>query len=224
MNIQTLAGVAVPERHADRIIAEMLRGFAKARSHLWEDVCRIIGQSSDGTPRAQEKMKARILKAGALAVDLKAATRGRYEMLIYDWTGWDPGTEEGEIKQGDAIPEKPWIACWATLIRGREFRRSPKGFKSGPILIINHHALSRAAQRHNVRTVADMLSMCSEIWSATCKLLNEKGVEPALNAPAAGWRAPLESGGFVVLARYRNNRRALIAITVMKGDEPDRDT
>jgi hypothetical protein len=47
------------------------------------------------------------------------------------------------------------VACWTIVIDGR--KRGPQA--GMPIVLISHHALSRAAQRWGARTVEDMLGV-----------------------------------------------------------------
>jgi hypothetical protein len=85
------------------VSSEMLRDLAAHRAMLLPAIQAAISCSRDGPPRAQLKMAARIRQAGAIYVDLKPGKRGRYEIDIYEWTGWDP-IANSEIKVGDAIP------------------------------------------------------------------------------------------------------------------------
>jgi len=66
-----------PERHADRVVAEMMQELARNQSRLWDAVPEIVASSSDGSPRAQRKMEERIRRAGALATYLSPGKRGR---------------------------------------------------------------------------------------------------------------------------------------------------
>src|SRR5262249_39495192 len=79
-----------PERHADRVVAGMLRQLAVDHARLWETIAKIAANSSDGTPKAQRKMEERIKRTGVLTTDLLPGKRGRYTLLIYDLSGYDP--------------------------------------------------------------------------------------------------------------------------------------
>jgi len=213
-SIQSLG--APPERHADRVVAEMMQHLAQTRAHLWPAICEAIDSSSDGSPKAQRKMAGRIKRAGALDIVLAPGKRGRYLLTIYDWTGWDP-FQDKEISLGDVIPERPWIACHVTVIESKGNGRRGMDLISRPILFITHHALSRTAQRLGARTTDHLQISCVAIWSAAMTLANELGIDRWLNAPAAGWRAPIETKrekAFVVLKRHET-RNALLAATVM---------
>jgi hypothetical protein len=110
------------EIHADRVVAEMLRDLARKRAHLQDAVAAEFRNARDGNPRAQQKMAARMLAAGAAEVKLEPGKRGRYSLFFYEWAGWDPIRDQA-ICVGDPIPEKPWSAWHLTLIdsygRGR---------------------------------------------------------------------------------------------------------
>jgi hypothetical protein len=58
-----------PERHADHVVAAMMRQLAEARKTLWETVAEAIVDSSDGSPKAQRKMEQRIRRAGAVQTE-----------------------------------------------------------------------------------------------------------------------------------------------------------
>src|SRR5262249_7914305 len=79
-----------PERHADRVVAAMLRQLAQTRAHLFPAICAALQSSSDGTPQAQRKLERRIKEAGALSTLLTPGKRGRYTLHFCDCTGWDP--------------------------------------------------------------------------------------------------------------------------------------
>ena len=125
-------------RHADRVIAEMMRDLAAKRERILPAIERALHESKDGAPRAQQRMAERIRKAGVLRVGLTTGKRGKYRMLIHDLVGWDPAIDE-EISINDHNPHKPWLAYITTLIERRKAT-------SIVLLFVTHHALSRAAQ------------------------------------------------------------------------------
>jgi hypothetical protein len=85
--IQSLG--APPERHADRVIAAMLRLLAQRRAPITKAITEARRASKDGGVRAQQHMAERIRRAGAIKVSLKSGTRGRYRMLIFELVGSD---------------------------------------------------------------------------------------------------------------------------------------
>jgi len=208
---------APPERHADRVVAEIMRQLAERRARLWPTIEEALLNSSDGSPKAQRKMAERLRRAGATSVKLTPGKRGRYTLHIYDRTGWDP-TRDEEITVGDPIPEKPWIACHLTIIESRGQGRGGD-ITSSPVLFITHHALSRTAQRFGLRTEQHLEAAAQIIWNGAITLMKQKTLEHWLDAPPEGHRAPLETGddasdcATVVLKRHENHK-ALIAATV----------
>ena len=210
-----------PERHADRVVAEMLRELARKRSTIWTTIDQAISSSSDGCPKAQRKMEERVKRAGAQATTLYPGKRGRYELVIYDFTGWDCA-RDAEITVGDAIPQTPWIACNVTSIKSYGNGREETDIKSAPYLFITHHALSRTAQRLGMRTQAHLLTAVHIIWNSANRFIDSKGgIVASLDAPRSGWRAPLEArphvNASVVLQRHYQ-RKALVAATVITED------
>jgi hypothetical protein len=143
-----------PEQHADRVIAEMLRDLARKRAQIELAIGAAIKSSKDGNPKAQAKMAERMRRAGAEHVTLTPGKRGRYEITIYHWTGWDPIGDQ-EIRDDSTMPQKPWIACQFTYIETKGRGRGLAEYTGGPLLLVTHHALSRAAQRFGIRTAHD---------------------------------------------------------------------
>ena len=196
----------------------MLHDLARKRAHLQDAVAEEFRNARDGNPRAQQKMAARMLAAGAAQVKLEPGKRGRYSLFFYEWAGWDPIRDQA-ICVGDPIPEKPWIAWHLTLIDS--YGRGRLDVTSVPALLITHHALSRTAQRLGLRTDKHLLVTAGTIWNAAAGLINrQKGawVEP----PAQGWRAPLETvdgDAAVVVLKRHESRKALVAATVFNGDK-----
>jgi hypothetical protein len=204
---------APPERHADRVIAAMLRGLAQKRAQVTPAMQEVLHKSKDGTPRAQLRMAERLRKAGAMHVQLFAGTRGRYKMLVLEITGWNPGTDR-EIGVNDLIPEKPWLACWLTAINGRRNRCA-----SVPVLFITHHAISRAAQRHGLRTPEHILNGAKNIFNAMLWELHEaKYAEEFYETPPQGRQMHVGANVTVVLQRHRT-RAALVVATMLMRDE-----
>ena len=85
-----------PERHADRVTADMIRFLIAQRAgknaRVEAELLRSFGKR-DGNPKAQEKFVERVRSAGGktlLSVLLCPGKRGRYSLVIYDWVGFDP--------------------------------------------------------------------------------------------------------------------------------------
>jgi hypothetical protein len=80
---------APPERHADRVVAEMMRRLAEKRARSWPEIIAAILKSSDGSPKAQRKMEERVKQAGAIYTCLEPGKRSKYQFAFCDMTGWD---------------------------------------------------------------------------------------------------------------------------------------
>jgi len=211
-----------PERHADRVVAEMMREVAKTHISVWDTISEVIKDSRGGSPKAQRKLAERILRAGAAYTKLWPGKRGKFEIMIYDFTGFDP-SRDAEIGSDDPIPEKPWIACNLSWLESPGGGRNMVEVKSRPVLFITHHAMSRVAQRLGMRTSKHLMAAARIIWNGCLDLLNEKADRNAdkdawFKAPPAGWRVPiLPMEGAVVVLKQHEKRRALVAATVIIG-------
>jgi hypothetical protein len=207
-----------PERHADRLVAEMLRHLAVTRAQLTERISDAIIKSSDGSPKAQGKMLERIQRAGASYAKLSPGKRGRYSLCYFDWTGWD-AARGVEIKLNDLIPPKPQIVCWLNSVRSNGQGRCEVSFRGAPFLFITHHVLSRTAQRFGARTLDDLSAVVENLSSTTIKLFVDNdlgfvGDDRWAKVPPMGWRIPLGGDAVVVLKKHENHP-AFVAATVI---------
>jgi hypothetical protein len=217
MSVQEIQSIGPPpERHADRVVAEMIRQFAQKHARVWCEIARAIDSSSDGSPKAQRKMAERILRAGANSVELTPGKRGRYLLMIHDLTGWNPQRDDN-ILLGDPIPERPWIAYNITKIESVGGGSERLAVGSCPLILISHHCLSRVAQRFGMRTTEHMLLATKVIWNETLRFLEKKLEQekaPLETPPLGGWRVPLDKdGAIVVLKRHARRRASFVATT-----------
>jgi hypothetical protein len=147
-----------PEKHADRVIAEIMRFIVGVRAREWPDVEAIFTDphASDGNPKAQAKLVKKIKAAAGeccLGAQLRPGKRGRYTVTSFFLSGWDPA-EERLVTDPEAIPYQPWSALSAHRIE-RHGHRQVK-WQHFPVLFITHHALSRLAQRCGARTAIEV--------------------------------------------------------------------
>jgi hypothetical protein len=204
-----------PERHADRVIAEMLRELARKKASLMDRLVEVMIGSKDGNPKAQIKMASRLREAGASCVRLEPGKRGRYSLYIHTYVGWDP-TKDAEIGPEDTIPEKPWICCYITLIDSKGHGRTRKeDIMLIPLLFISHHVLSRAAQRVGLRTNEHLIDTVKVIWNASARLLADKGFEEWMNPPPMGHKIQLEETSTHVFLQRHYTRHAMVAATMI---------
>lgn len=208
---QVDADTRPPERHADRVVAQLMRDLAQKQALVAKSMRDAFAASSrDGSPRAQQRMANRIKAAGAIHVDLKSGTRGRYRLMIEELRGWDPA-EHRTICVFDPVPEKPWLVWYVTRIDGRAH-----DVKSVPVMFVTHHALSRAAQRFGVRTAEHIVNVTWHTWLSTV----EKSKSPAwlLNPPPQGHRINLGDGVTAVLRRHETEGTLVVATFLYNGE------
>jgi hypothetical protein len=149
-----------PEKHADRVVAEMLCRLAKDHARLWVAINEIVDNNRDGNPRAQQKIAAKIRAAGAVHVTLNPGKRGRYTLLVFSYIGWDPA-RDSVITPGDPLPPKPWVANVFHEITGEG--RGWINTCARSLFYLTHHSISRAAQRWGFRTSDQMLKVIRDI-------------------------------------------------------------
>ena len=211
-----------PERHADRIVGQMLGHLAKQVAHLPDTVRAVVHNSKDGGPRAQRRMVSRLEEAGKVngrkvivaGAGLRPGKRGKYELRLVFWTGWDP-TRDREIGPGDPVPDKPWIVLWIAVVTSEGNGRNRVAWTRYPLIFVSHHLASRAAQRLGVRTLGQLQTMIGNVAAAGLKLVTDKDdLDAALKPPPAGWRIRLGDNATVVLQRYAE-KTALLAVTVL---------
>jgi len=212
-----------PERHADRVVAQMMHQFARRYSTLMNEVAALADHANDGGPRGQSKLLNAIKRLPVMTAYLRPGKRGKYRIFFYCLTGWDYRRND-LIKIDDPIPERPWIACILCQLesfgRGRKYRE----LSARPLVLITHHALSRAAQRLELRESAAIPIVAEAILDAAVQLLLEKKTIAAwLNAPAQGWRVALDADDSVVVLKRHETVNALVAATVLLASGPEAD-
>ena len=159
-------GADVPERHADRVVAEMLQHIARWQQARRSRPFLVRKAMSAGNPKAQERLVERLRASGGIAaIDMKLTPgkRGRYMIEIHDWTVWDEARGV-EMASGTAIPEKPWLLCCVTGVRGLGDGHTK--VDSCYVLHLTHHCLSRLAQRCGARTVDDLIAATKALWGS----------------------------------------------------------
>jgi hypothetical protein len=209
-----------PERHADRVIAEMLREIATDSAHLLPAILAAANASSDGSPRAQQRMEQRIRKAGALATHLTPGKRGRYQLHFFAWGGWNPDTS-AIILPDDPLPPKPWLAVHVHRLLSDGRGRDAVRWELKPAMLVTHHALSRLAQRIGVRTTRDLLHAMVCFWDATTDLVTAgNGERP--EAPPQGLRVPVKvgTGDAIAVMQWDQELDAFVLATVLPAATP----
>src|SRR5262245_9879149 len=180
-----------PERHADRVVAEMMHAFARRYATLMNEVAALIGSANDGGRRGQLKLLNAIKRLPVMTAYLRPGKRGRYKIFFYCFTGWDYRRHD-LIKVDDPVLERPWIACHLCLLESFGGGRKYRELSAHPIVLISHHALSRAAQRLKLREIEAIPVIAESILDAAVNLLLEKKTLAAwLAAPPQGWRVTI---------------------------------
>lgn len=205
-----------PEKHADRVVAAMMRHLVERSAHLRSTLADVLKEGyRAGSARAQTKLAQRIKRAGAVDVHLIPGKRGQYRLMFDDISGWDPH-QDGPIGPSDPIPPKPWLVFHVSEIRNPGNNLRPKFF-THPAVFITHHVLSRAAQRLDLRTTGDAQTLTKFIAHAAMVLMaNEVEFDPE-KAPPNGHRIQLElkTGGTITLVcKKHTTRAALVAATI----------
>jgi hypothetical protein len=200
-----------PERHADRVVADMVRFIIRERAKDWERMQSVMGRAKDGNPKAQARLVEKLKKSGGSGlnnVQLTAGKRGTYQLDIFDWTGWNPKTEK-PIDAAEDIPNSTdglWLSCWVTCFISVKGNRK---LFNHPYFYITHHALSRLAQRCGARTCHDLINATKWMNSALYKHIAQT---ESWNTLPKNHRLPFKHG-VMVLMPYRD---ALMVVTVLE--------
>jgi hypothetical protein len=146
-----------PEKHADRVVAAMMRVIAEERARCWRKLNELMAANlPDGNPAAQTRLFKKITAAAdsfLLGSHLEPGKRGRYKMRLVILDAWD--AERGTILgPDDPIPEKPWITVTSVVIESKGHHRYEEDCQVS--LFITHHALSRLTQRCGARTLKEL--------------------------------------------------------------------
>jgi hypothetical protein len=206
-----------PERHADRVVGEMMRHLAEQQKEIREALAQIIaGGYRSASPRAQKRLELRLRRAGASGTSLTAGKKGKYSLRFFDPTGWDP-TRDRQILPGNPIPDKPWLACNITeLINpGKE---QPPQIYSVPVVFVTHHVLSRAAQRLGIRTLEELTETTGKITDQGLLFFGRELIKlDWSNLPSAGKRIEFklnETNKATLIFKKHETRGALVATTI----------
>jgi hypothetical protein len=208
-----------PVRHSERVMRDVMVVLAQHSAHLESTLKGILGTFATGNPAAQKRMEARFRAAGhilsqrVVSTSLRPGKRGKFRFALTFFSGWDFERDE-EIKPGDIIPPRHWIAIWHVRIKSEGNGRESVRWRRGPLCFVSHHVLSRLAQRYDVRTVSDALQMVLTISGAVLKLVVDKGHPAWLNPPPQGWRVDLANGATLVLQKHASHE-TLVAVTAI---------
>jgi hypothetical protein len=209
-----------PERHADRVVLEMLKLLAEARQQTWPEIQAILNQGPDGNPKAQARMLAKIKTAAGpfiVSAQLKPGKRGRYQFHFLDTHVWNPETGKVVMPDDTSIPEMPWLAFMIVEWTSKGDHRYD--VKSSVALLMTHHALSRLTQRCGARTIQDIWHAAREIAVAYFKTgPGEFRDNSRLKVPL-----PDNMGTAICVLRSINNDCGDVVVTTLwqDGEAPD---
>ena len=178
----------VPERHADRVVAEMLRWIVADRQQRMTALKGILGSTPDANPQQQQRLVDKFRRLGGpffpLVTLVESGKRGRYEIRILSIDGWNRDAQE-IIFVSDEIPERPQLA--ASIITAKGLGNHRHDVETSVLLIASHHALSRLVQRSKNRTVDDLLLAVTNLFVAFAATgLEIDGENPRLRFRTAG--------------------------------------
>jgi len=229
-------GQDVPDKHAERIVWEMVRFLHAGMEQRWSLARGALNTSQMGNPVGQMRAVRRFAEMVgdfALRVRLTPAKRGRYQLMVVSWSAFDP-TKKKTIAPGEPLPPNAQLAILVSHCEGKN--HNPSWFVCAP-LVISRHAMVRLATRRNVRTTRDLLLAVRELWDAAEKVMtkmmldgvtahpdmtptdaaNTYGDDWFAALPAAGLRLPLRGGGIAVLGAHEIGR-TLIIKTILADD------
>ena len=204
-----------------------------------------ITRTKGGSIKAQQKMVSRLEQAGAMEVHLVPGKRGKYELYWYEWNGWDPETKKqikivdqkaankdsrkaqiftlknGYVDMNMVIPDKPWLACVLKRMQSLGNGLMEMTIQSVTTLLVTHHALSRMAQRYEVRSVEDLLVVSQKMLNILLPWYNQV-TEAEWNSvqgrvpPFNGWKINMDKATLVVLPHEEPRlKMCMVVVTVL---------
>jgi hypothetical protein len=198
----------------------MLSGLSREHAQRWEFIKNLVGDPRvrDGNPKSQARLEAKVRAAGGgTQTFLKPGTRGRYCLRTYNWVCWDPAADM-PVTDANNIPLRPQLAhyCYEVLGMGKGMVR----FCGYTVLIVSAHVLSRCIQRWQARTLSDLRKVIDTIGAVSLNYIVDRQAETEdwHITPPAGVRIPFPGGKSVLVLRQHEDRRALVAVTVLVKD------
>jgi hypothetical protein len=202
MNMPVIQSVgAPPERHADRIISEMVRWLEGEATRLLPRINALWprGALPPGSRKAQLRLAERlraIARPTMLDMTFEPGGRGKFRFTLLVW-----GVKSGA---------KPQVYLGRQIIEGTGNYRFREDLEC--LLTVSHHAMSRLAQRCDVRTPLDL-------YAALTGMAQTVVVRPDEPIPPAGMRLAFP-GGIAVLRRDSADG-GLVAVTALEPKEEE---
>jgi hypothetical protein len=205
------------ELHADRVVAAMMRHFAKRHAATWELIVAVTKDpfTRDGNSRAQRKLQLKVEAAGAAWTHLEPAKRGKYKLSVASWVGWNPSTDSKILTVEDEI-EKPWLALDYYTVEG--LGHGLVRYSTRLAVFITHHSLSRTVQRWAARNLTDVERVIKTLAAPMLNYIAEhepQDDEWRKHIPPDGIRLRLPNNGPVLVCKPHDKYHALVLITVL---------
>jgi hypothetical protein len=200
-----------PERHAERVVDEMLDFMRKLQPQLRDRGHHILDLNRMGGKRGQERCVQRFLVSIAplvLGWHLQTGKRGRFEFQFTTWAAWDPNKNE-MLQASGPLPPGACLLAHAAILTGANY--TPK-WVGAPLLMISRHACIRLAMRSSVRTIRDLIEAMRELWDVFHKPM-ETGQE-SVNL----WHIPFffrKDSLVAVVTRHRSDERRFVVKTIL---------
>jgi hypothetical protein len=215
LEIQSIG--APHELHANRVVGNMMRHFAKRHAATWELIISVTKDphARDGNARAQRKLQSKIEAAGAAWTHLDPGKRGKYRLTVSSWVGWNPSSDSRILTAEDEI-EKPWLALDYYTVEG--MGRCLVRYSTRLAVFISHHSLSRTAQRWAARNLTDVERVIKTLAAPMLDYIAEaepKDTEWRKRIPSDGVRLRLPKNGPVLVCKPHDKYRGLVLITVL---------
>ena len=190
-----------PERHADRVVAEMTRWLQAEAERHFPMIIAVLREPRPGNAKAQARHLARLRRAaGPMLLDakLEPGTRGKYAVHVHILFFSD------DTRQ---------VVVDRTILRGLGNHGSRNEWQRA--LLISHHAMVRMAMRNGVRTIGDLHAALAAIGRGFVVHETELTGMPF---PPAGRRFAFAGGVAVV---RRDPRGGLVVATVLESKQEE---
>ena len=202
-----------PERHAARVVGEMVQWLAHEEIRLETLLAHELGSgcSGLGSVVAQRRFVERLRRAdgGERLVDLRLWPRKKAGFLIR-WVYWSVVTPRTAkpVEEGQPLPERPWLSCEVMYFTARRPTSHYRGF------LLTHHAMQRLAERCGAQTPSDLLVVMKELWRGLVEHAEGVGEEAA--SQLLRLALPV-SGSGVAIAERPDLHSVFIVKTVLPG-------
>jgi hypothetical protein len=211
-----ISSIGAPhEIHANRVVANMMRHFAKRHVATWELITAITKNplARDGNARAQGKLEAKVQAAGAAWKHLEPGKRGKYRLIVSSWVGWNPSTDSRILSAEDEI-ERPWLALDYYTVAG--LGRGLVRYSTRLAVFISHHSLSRTVQRWAARNLTDVERVIKTLAAPMLDYIVEaelKDEEWRKRISPDGVRLRMPRNGPVLVCKPHDKFKALVLVT-----------